>query len=342
MSAFALMLVFVIAPLSVSAQAFGNNSSFSGSGAILKSIVGCNSKGNANGLSSMFGKDTANTKDDTFSSAGVDGAGNSVPTSDKTVTKNTADTKKAAEATNKKLRCENALAKAAAQMAIRQITFKTVNWINSGYGGQPAFVQNENSFMRDIADKSVLAFAGSLYSKENADSYPFGRIVTQSIITNTYSNFSDKYAYTLDDVIKNQFPNSSLTAADYNNDFALGGWDAFDAQFKGGNNPFGFYYEAQNQVYQNIEGNPEIEQTKNELARNNGFLDLKKCVAKKQGECQQWETQTPGIIIAGQLETVLGSPVRQLENGQDLNASITAIFDGLLDELVKKGLSQLK
>lgn len=57
--------------------------------------------------------------------------------------------------------------------------------------------------------------------------------------------------------------------------------------------------------------------------------------------CQREEVTTPGGIIANQLTTTLGSPLRQLELSNDLDSSLQAIFDALLNQLFTKGLASL-
>lgn len=323
----------VFVPLSAHAQSQGYGSTLSGAAV---AIIGCNSKGIGNGLKRIFGGDSSSKK--SVSPSGVGSGANAVPVSDATVTQNTTDTKTATEATSKKLRCENALAKAAAQTAIRTITQKTVNWINTGFNGQPVFVQDQNSFLKQIVDTSVLNFTKSLSSDQTK--YPFGRTTAQSLTREYTASFEDRSKYTLDQTVGKAFPGA--TAKDYTNDFAVGGWDTFLASMESNNDPYGFYLFAGTELQNKVANNAKVAQTQSELDRSGGFLDLKKCVQRSGNDCYKWETQTPGIVVADQLKTVLGSPVRQLENGQDLNASLTQIFDQLLDSLLKKGLSQIR
>jgi hypothetical protein len=50
------------------------------------------------------------------------------------------------------------LVKSIAQAAVDQITRSVVNWINSGFNGQPSFVQNFNQYFANVADQAAGEF----------------------------------------------------------------------------------------------------------------------------------------------------------------------------------------
>ncbi len=58
-------------------------------------------------------------------------------------------------------------------------------------------------------------------------------------------------------------------------------------------------------------------------------------------KCEKWETQTPGTAIAEQMNISLGDTKRQLELADELNESISAIFDALMSQLFSKGVKAL-
>lgn len=57
--------------------------------------------------------------------------------------------------------------------------------------------------------------------------------------------------------------------------------------------------------------------------------------------CLRWETVTPGSIIENQVNNTLTSAVRQLELADSLNESLSVFFQGLLSNLMSKGLRNL-
>ncbi len=125
------------------------------------------------------------------------------------------------------------------------------------------------------------------------------------------------------------------------------------------------------------QANP-ITQVTAELQQSGGFLTLKKCTkpsgyeppsadtsftleqaqAQSQNDpsdpdtidallwlsvhvCEHWETQTPGTAIAQQMNISLGQSQRQLELADELNESISAVFDALIKQLFNKGVASL-
>ncbi len=302
--------------------------------------IGCSSqiKDGVNFLSNQLG--FGNIFGSSGSSAGSS-VGNSVPVGDKTTQNNTSQAAEAAKSTDKKLRCLNALDKAAAQEAIKEITKATAGWVNGGFqGGTPIYVVDEASFLQQIKDEALITFTNQLMA--NSQDYPFGHLVARGIVTSMNQTFAERNKYTLDSVIQDYTGNSGSNAKDFQGSFSNGGWSAFDAQFQTQNNPFGFQMAAEDAANNAVFNNAKVQQTKDELQRNQGFLDLKKCVSKKNdGSCQRYETQTPGSVVVNQLNTVLGSPLRQLENGQDLSQNLSKVFDVLITQLMNKGLSYL-
>ncbi len=296
-----------------------------------------------------------------------------------------ATTNAATKQTATKLNCLNAIAKKAAQIAIKGLTQYTINWINNGFqNGGPLFVTNQGSFLEAIVDQDVKTFINEIaYDVKN---YPFGRDIARTIMS---GSSYDPNVYTLDEVIAKATGVPLYTAADYERDFSNGGWDAFEAQLMPQNNPIGFKNLVEGELHNAVFNNPKVKETQDEIQRNTGFLDTKACADPKGydpkaladaqkaldewagatgGEhvtsynstdkndletyrtaketvddltCKRWETQTPGSVIANQLEQTLGSPLRQLEIGQDLSASLDAIFSALIQQLTKKGLAAL-
>ncbi len=133
-----------------------------------------------------------------------------------------------------------------------------------------------------------------------------------------------------------------------------------------------------NTVNSAVSAKNPIAQVTNELQQSGGFLSLKKCVepldyepessdttftraeataqAKndpndsdtaaavewlRQHTCTRFETQTPGTAIAQQMNISLGESQKQLELADELNESISAVFDALIKQLFNKGVSSL-
>jgi hypothetical protein len=340
-------------------------------GAIAAVSISCRKDQIARGMKTLFKTQAKSTVKKV--------AGQSVPVSDVDNLKANSQAAASSEATTRKLTCTNAIEKVVAQIVLKKLTLATVNWINRGFqGGGSLFPKDPSSFFQELHDQLVQKFVLSIgFDPKN---YPFGRIVLQSLINNISSTFEMNAAYSLNQVIAWQYPGmdnydfrldlaiggwDAFLAQQLSNNnpygFMFAAQDELAARTQ-----YTSYSPAQD--------------LQNQLTRSGGFLDLKRCVAPlsatgedapaiaaqarkdlekvqltpgneeainsyklliEQHTCVRWETQTPGSIISSSLTEALGSPFRQLELGQDLTTSLTAIFNALTNQLVHKGLSYI-
>ncbi len=240
--------------------------------------------------------------------------------------------------------CLDKIARAAAQTVLKEITAQTVNYINTGFKGQPLFIRNPESFFKSIADREIGGFANLFQDQQK---YPFGKSFIQGYIGSIKRTFAQNAESSLYKALA-----PGITPQDYYRDFSLGGWDAWFATTQiPQNNPYGFSIMASNELGGRLNGTvqSEAQNIRDELQNGLGFLSPKVCVdpqgykapAEGSDECKRYEVTTPGGIIANQLTTTLGSPLRQLELSDDLDSSLQAIFDALLNQLFTKGLASL-
>ena len=283
--------------------------------------------------------------------------------------------------------CGKAIGRYIGKQMMDKITQDTINWINTGFKGQPLYVKDPGSMFKSIADKEVSDFASSIaFDKAK---FPFGREAALSLINSYRRTFAQNAAYSLNQYV------STGDATDFYTDFHVGGWDAWNAMVLfPQNNPIGFGLMAREQMSQQIEipnGNNAIANVQRELQEGNGFLSVKKCVESKAGSgyqyvedttfddigwqqvadsnfadandpnltpeqkqaaldlantelqhiCVKWSTVTPGTAVATQLTDALGTPLKSIGLADDLNKSLSAIFDALINELSQKGLEEL-
>ncbi len=99
-----------------------------------------------------------------------------------------------------------------------------MNWINSGFGGDPMYVTDVNSFMNGLSD-SILQKEANLFKNPatNGD-YPYGRSFAQGAITGSQvvKNFQDSMKQDLTSYLT---PGS--TPQSFATDFSQGGWDGW-------------------------------------------------------------------------------------------------------------------
>jgi hypothetical protein len=242
-----------------------------------------------------------------------------------------------------------------AKTALQQITISVVNWINSGFNGQPSFVTNYEQFFTNVADLSAgqfiqgsgLAFLCS----------PF-KLQIKIAIAQSYANRGAQ-SCSLTGIINNitNFMNGSFTQA---------GWPGL-LQFTTvpTNNPYGAFAYAQ-------VGLATAQSNAAANAKNNisptGFLNLQQLtgcdnpanngigvggsigtnlqVAAAAGKnalpsgCKP-KTVTPGGVIADSLGAVNKSGVDQLGIGNDIDQIISALTTQLITKTLQSGLASL-
>lgn len=309
----------------------------------------------------------------------------------------------ATKSLEKKETCWKKIQRAAAQTLLRKVTQATVNWINTGFKGSPAFVQNPISFFESIGNEELSSLTAQIIVVS-----PFGKDIARNLIASLQANFSMYAQYSLDKVI------GSAQAEQFQADFAVGGWDGWLAMTQlPQNNQIGATIITGDEFSRKLAGyqTSKIQEIKTELQQNFGFLSLKVCavpsdyvdppadwdktqdmiIANSQPKstsgfgglgnstgpwdgtygntttnawggvgnfytqaeidaakerlrkytCIREETRTPGGVLSHQLNTALDIPTNSLINSEDLDASLTAIFDALLNQMMQKGLSAL-
>ena len=167
---------------------------------------------------------------------------------------------------------------AAAKAMVQQITADTVQWINSGFQGQPAFLTNPEGFALNVADQTTGAFISKTGLLSNLCS-PFSVDVRLAIALDMAGyNQNQPYTCTLSSVINN-VANSSVNGYSINGflngDFNQGGWQGFIAAGNPSNNPGRVYLQAQSDLFQKI--GMKQDKVQQQLLQGNGFLSWQDC-----------------------------------------------------------------
>jgi hypothetical protein len=194
--------------------------------------------------------------------------------------------------------CLNGIAITLAKNQLTAMTRSMMNWVNSGLGGNPYFVQNMRNFTTKLENNIIETGIDVLLApgKENPYARDFARstVATRGIVSSSAKFLgglqSDLEAFVTD-------PKSYYTSADmkdaeltelalqrarganqaFANDFATGGWNAWLAMTqRDNNNPLGFSMLA-NQYIAEME-TQAVTEKKDELAQNNGFMSQKTCI----------------------------------------------------------------
>jgi hypothetical protein len=217
--------------------------------------------------------------------------------------------------TKKREECFNGIAITLARNQLTAMTRYTVNWVNSGFNGDPMYVRNITSLTNSM-ERNVLETGIDILANDARKKFPYGKDFSRSLVTSYRSgaikygatNFLDSLAsdlgsfvtdprsyYSEENLQETPFERSTRINYAFSNDFATGGWDGWLALTqRDQNNPLGFTMLASQ--YLADQEQQKIEETKQELLVNNGILSQKRCV-----EYQVYEdvTDVDGNIIPG-------------------------------------------
>lgn len=223
----------------------------------------------------------------------------------------------------------DALAKIAMKAVIKQLTDSTVKWINTGFNGNPAFVQDPGKFFADTANGLADNFIGGPNSPLNFLCTPFADKIKLSLRNTYYQSVSYRPVCTFSGIAGN--------LDDFYNHFSSGGWQGWISMTQNeSNNPYDSYLGAQVALDQQIESSLNIQQQ--QLQWGNGFLgwtDPAECQAKDStGNCvKPGPTHTPGTVIEKQLQGVLGQGVTDLGLARSFDDVVSALVGALTNKV---------
>ena len=255
----------------------------------------------------------------------------------------------------------NAVATAIAKQLLMQITESVINWINSGFNGNPAFVQNPSAFFQNIGDQATAQFVSQNSALSSLCS-PFSvqvrlAIAQQQLQNDGYgtSDGTNQYSCTLSSAVGT---NGSIQGF-LGGDFSQGGWSAFATLVtQPQNTPNGAYLEAEDQIQQQIDA--QATQKQNELNQGQGFLSWESCtsdnsvsatqagnssdpfgIAAENDPNQTCSIQTPGSAIAAALNKHLAVPSEELELANSITDVISVAFSEIIVNVLQSGLTSV-
>lgn len=250
-----------------------------------------------------------------------------------------------------------------AKAILSKITASTVNWINTGFQGNPSFLTDPERFFGNIGDQLASQYILGANSPLNQLCSPFKAEVRLALVKNHLEENTFQSQCTFADIGAN-FEN-------FTKDFTQGGWDGwFTMTQQDQNNPYGAYLQAKQQLSVQIGTQQNKYQT--QVANGNGFLSYERCrkdyvpepnVANRQcikyeplvagggtPKCLAYETAdpsglgyddcpasekevvTPGSVINEQLGQALGSSFAQLEAADEINEIVNALMVQLINK----------
>lgn len=225
---------------------------------------------------------------------------------------------------------------------IERMTAATVNWINSGFEGQPAYLTDPQAYFTNMGDQLAGQFIFS-DKRLNALCGPINAKIRLTLLRN-YRN--DKEWQCTPSLVGTRME-------DFMGDFTKGGWDTFfDLSQKTQNNPIGAYLQAEGVLRDTL--TQKQQQTLTELNQGSGMLSWKECeqygvainarditlpdgtifhVPASPAPCIKEKTNTPGSVINERLNDQLGAGQGKLEVADEINEMISALLNQLINKV---------
>ncbi|MEO6536436.1 MAG: hypothetical protein ABIT47_01980 [Candidatus Paceibacterota bacterium] len=252
----------------------------------------------------------------------------------------------------------NGLAWTVAKLTIQSITRSTVNWINSGFNGSPAFVSDLQSNLKYLGDSVADDFFNQL-NNTVVDSTgfnirsPFQDQINQKLRSAYYRETSGALGLSAYDLSGH----STDPKAFLDGNFSQGGFNGFfSASQNPANNPFDAYKLASDQLWASID--VATKQRQSEIQNGQGFLSWR-------GECPTSPSAAPTTSVidtpnapatggrAGALaaannavSTALGTkPVSLSKAEQCRNSPIRtpgSVIVGMMPKTLQSGLDSLQ
>lgn len=245
----------------------------------------------------------------------------------------------------------NAIGYCVINAVLEYITQATIDWINSGFDGNPAFVEDPAKFFGDIAEAESANFLQQVVQGSTGIDIcqPFRLQIVTGLSGGTsearFANqarcgFDDMKAAISDSGVSFDYQEYTSGNAEYSG--SLNAWREVTQNDQ--NNFYGAYFLAQAELEKRLsvqQNNATLD-----LTMGRGFLSVKSCTKDStttdangntvpvKGTCR---TTTPGGVIEDQANRALGAGRERLIMADKFDQIITA----LVNQLIKTALSEV-
>lgn len=225
----------------------------------------------------------------------------------------------------------DAIAFAIAKTIISSLIGSLVNWINSGFEGSPAFVQDLKRNLLEVADRAAGEFIRGLGGVGSFICSPF-QLDIQVALAVEYQRAREEKPLetcTLSGIIDNieEF---------YDGNFSSGGWEDWITitQNPQAYTPYGQLLTARTAMRVKLAN--EQGETLTEINWGQGFLSGKICEAIEgpSGSSESCVISKPGQTIADSLNKALGAGQDQLVAADEINEIVGALISQLANQAI--------
>lgn len=155
------------------------------------------------------------------------------------------------------------------------------NLLDSYPNASSSVINSVNSVINAISKRTGIAptdlSSTTSFLQRAIDDNNLPNYMSASDLTNV-KNILNKIGASYSDVVSGKTALQKAQEANdrFSNDFSTGGWDAFNALLEEKNNILGFTMDAQDEL--SLQTSTDVQNAKDEVTTNNGFLSQKKCI----------------------------------------------------------------
>lgn len=232
------------------------------------------------------------------------------------------------------------------------IADSTIEWVNTGFDGNPAFLNNPDQFFKDLANQEKVAFIQGIAYGVNSNICGVFKSSIVSAVLSRYNKNQERYGQQgyqtggyggggtsapISSCPFDQKPgqiNAFLTGG-----FSQGGgWETwFEVTQNPMSNPYYTYFNTNDKLNQQVEA-IKISNER-ELNWNNGYLSFKSC-PKDEKDKTKCVTTTPGSLVQNQLDSTLNLGKNRLVLAEKFDQVVTAVVDQLITTAIDKALDR--
>jgi hypothetical protein len=219
-----------------------------------------------------------------------------------------------------------------ATQALQQMTSDMLEWVNSGFDGEPRFVTDLRQYLEDIDKDAATDFVYTdQFSKACTPIQLNARKAIATIVQNEaepFDNFKEEAACTIDKIPGGN-PEAFLSG-----DFSAGGWSMwFETVINPQNTPIGLEIKALDALRKEQQERRDEEQKK--LDWGDGFKSQEVCTTPAGVGEPRCVITTPGVLIKDQVSLALQAPMLRLIGADEMNEIIGSLFSNLAQQAMQ-------
>ncbi len=219
---------------------------------------------------------------------------------------------------------------------IRYIGDATVQWIRSGFEGNPVYVDNPEAFLKNIADVEAGAFITNVGKDIGVNlCAPFKvQVILNTLQRYSRGGYGNRATCTLSE-IKNNYERF------VNGDWNAGGFPGWFELIQHQNNTYGATFLTRMELARQIGARQQTQEKK--LERNSGYQTITVCDKTRSDgsyDPASCKDQTPAGYVKSQVEARATAPLLRLTLADEFDEIITELVNQLVKIAIDKMLQE--